>query len=103
MSFTREYIDLAYRKFKSYVYYDNFSLLLRQELASFESGEDFNKRLDSLVKFLNSPVQNKQYFDKLLESISYDIAPKKFGRPKRNDDDLRLFKVKFNFQLISFR
>lgn len=86
MRFTREKIDLAYRKFKSYVYYDNFSLLLRQELAAFESGDNFDKRLADLVTFLNSPVDNNDYFEKLLESINYDIAPKKYGRPKRNDD-----------------
>ena len=49
MRFTREKIDLAYRKFKSYVYYDNFSLLLRQELAAFESADNFEKRLDDLT------------------------------------------------------
>lgn len=86
MSFSREYIDLVYRKLKSYVYYDNFSLLLRQQLAEFESSDDFNKKLDDLVIYLNNPVNFDYYFVNLLSTIDYDIAPKKFDRPKSNND-----------------
>ena len=86
MKFTREYIDLVYRKLKSYVYYDNFSLLLRQQLAEFEASDDFDKKLDNLVMYLNNPVHFNDYFVNLLSSIDYDVAPKKFDRPKSNID-----------------
>ncbi|MEM8520650.1 RNA-directed DNA polymerase [Flavobacterium sp. PL12] len=86
MRFSREYVDSAYRKLKSYVYYDNFSLLLRQQLAEFEAGEDFDKRLDTLVIYLNMPLSLPNYFSDLLKTIGYDVAPKKFDRPKSTDD-----------------
>lgn len=86
MNFNRKYIDLVYRKLKSYVYYDNFSLLLRQQLAEFESNENFDKKLDDLVLYLNDPVAHNSYFKDLLSSIDYEIAPKKFDRPKSNSD-----------------
>ena len=86
MKFTREYIDLVYRKLKSYVYYDNFSLLLRQQLAEFEASDDFDKKLDNLVMYLNNPVHFNDSFVNLLSSIDYDVAPKKFDRPKSNID-----------------
>lgn len=86
MKFNREYIDLVYRKLKSYVYYDNFSLLLRQQLAEFEASDDFDVKLDNLVTYLNNPVNFNDYFVNLLSSIDYDVAPKKFDRPKSNID-----------------
>ncbi len=78
--FKREDVDLAYRKLKSYVYYDNFSLLLRQQLAEFESNNDFDLRLENLVKFLNAPKTKERYFKRLLNDITYFIAPKSFCR-----------------------
>ncbi|SFW76505.1 hypothetical protein SAMN02927921_04125 [Sinomicrobium oceani] len=80
MAFKRHQIDLAYRKLKSYVYYDNFSLVLRQQIAEFESGKDFDDRLDNLVKYLNAPVKNKKYFNELLENISCSAVPKSYSR-----------------------
>lgn len=88
MAFKRKDVDLAYRKLKSNVYYDNFSLLLRQQIAEFESKEkDFEKRLDNLVNFLNAPVKKKKYFEDLLEQISYTVAPKSFSRENYNFGD----------------
>ena len=86
MRFSREYIDSAYRKLKSYVYYDNFSLLLRQQLAEFEASDHFDKKLDDLVIYLNTPLNLPNYFTDLLKTIGYDVAPKKFDRPKSNND-----------------
>ncbi|WP_338356595.1 reverse transcriptase domain-containing protein [Yeosuana marina] len=87
MAFKRQDIDLAYRKLKSYVYYDNFSLLLRQQIAEFESGEDFDIRLDNLVAFLNAPITKNKYFEDLLKEIGYYIAPKSFSRKDFNFGD----------------
>lgn len=86
MNYSREYIDLVYRKLKSYIYYDNFSLLLRQQLAEFESSEHFDKKLDDLVLYLNNSGNFHLYFSNLLKTIDYDIAPKKFDKPKSNND-----------------
>ncbi|EDM44957.1 hypothetical protein SCB49_02514 [unidentified eubacterium SCB49] len=86
-NYNRKQIDIAYRKLKSYVYYDNFSLLLRQQLAHFESGDDFDGRLDALSKALSNPAKNKKYFKNLLSSIDYYTAPKKFS-PIRSEKQL---------------
>ncbi|OSY87655.1 hypothetical protein WH52_09450 [Tenacibaculum holothuriorum] len=80
-------IELAYRKLKSYVYYDNFSLLLRQQIAEFESSSNFEECLAKLVEFLNDPVNNRSYFEALLNEINYYVAPKKFSREPFNYGD----------------
>lgn len=88
MKFKRKHIDLAYRKLKSNVYYDNFSLLLRQQIAEFESNKkEFNKRLERLEQFFKAPVKHKQYFEDLLKQISYTVAPKSFARENYNFGD----------------
>ena len=88
MKYTREHIDLAYRKLKSYVYYDNFSLLLRQQLAEFESDdESFENRLNILTKYLNNPNSIKGYFENLLNSIESYAVPKNFTRKEATHDD----------------
>ncbi|MDE1207099.1 reverse transcriptase domain-containing protein [Tenacibaculum larymnensis] len=87
MKFERKDVDLAYRKLKSYVYYDNFSLLLRQQIAEFESSPNFEKCLNDLVSFLNAPVKKESYFKALLSEIDYYVAPKKFSREPFNYGD----------------
>ena len=42
-----EEVKIAYKKYKSYVYYDNTSLFMRQQIAEFESS-NFEKRLVDL-------------------------------------------------------
>ncbi|MGW1454522.1 RNA-directed DNA polymerase [Salegentibacter agarivorans] len=84
MKLNRKHIDAAYRKLKSYIYYDNFSLLTRQELAHFESADglnnslNFEQRLDKLTGFLRSPNIDDIYFKNLLEEIDCWTAPKSF-------------------------
>lgn len=85
--YTRKDIDLGYRKLKSYVYYDNFSLLLRQEIAHFEASEEFDERLNNLAAFLSNPNTNGRYFKKLISEISYYTAPKKYA-PIRDERQL---------------
>ncbi|TCP25204.1 reverse transcriptase (RNA-dependent DNA polymerase) [Tenacibaculum skagerrakense] len=80
-------VELAYRKLKSYVYYDNFSLLLRQQIAEFESSPNFEECLSKLVEFLNDPVNKRNYFEALLNEINYYVAPKKFSREPFNYGD----------------
>ncbi|WP_047247490.1 RNA-directed DNA polymerase [Maribacter thermophilus] len=85
--FTVKDVEVAYRKLKSYVYYDNFSLLLRQQIAHFESSEDFELKLKDLAKFLSNPEGEKKYFKKLLSEIGYYTAPKRFS-PLRAEEQL---------------
>ena len=46
--FSIEDIQMAYKIFKSYVYYDNFNLHIRHKIADFESG-DIDKIMEDLV------------------------------------------------------
>lgn len=85
--FTVRDVEIGYRKLKSYVYYDNFSLLLRQKIAHFESDEEFEQKLASLAKFLSNPVGERKYFERLLSEIDYYTAPKKFS-PLRSEEQL---------------
>lgn len=84
--FIRSDIDTAYRKLKSYVYYDNFSLLLRQQIAQFESSEDFDARLDALTQFLRSPKKYPNYLNSLLKDVDYHVAPKKYKSIKKGQE-----------------
>lgn len=76
---TIEDIKDAYRKLKSYVYYDNTSLLLRQKMAGYEHSIDFEKKLKRLTEALENPelTKSKIYFNNLISRINYHIIPKK--------------------------
>ncbi|TVZ13947.1 RNA-directed DNA polymerase [Maribacter sp. MAR_2009_72] len=82
-------IEIGYRKLKSYVYYDNFSLLLRQKIAQFETNKDFENKLEKLANFLSNPngAQEQKYFNNLLSEIKYYTAPKRFA-PLREEEQL---------------
>lgn len=78
MSIDRELIDTAYRKLKSYVYYDKTDLRLRKKLAEFECATTFKEGLDLVHAVVNStqPELQKE-FDAWLQKIDYRVAPKK--------------------------
>jgi len=70
-------IQLAYQKLKSYFYYDNTSLHIRESLAKFESSGDIDEKFKRLSKIINSrkPITNKR-FKSILERISILVLPK---------------------------
>jgi len=76
----REYIKNIYKKFKSYVYYDNASLHLRTKTSRFETNDDFEAKLERLLDFINNLhcFIDKDYLNKLLEEIDILVIPKKF-------------------------
>lgn len=41
--FTDTDIEEAYKKFKTYFYYDNSNLFMRRKIAEFETNENFKK------------------------------------------------------------
>lgn len=82
MNITDEDIKLAYKKLKSFVYYDNTYIFLRHEIARFEDSRSL-KELDE--EFLNLANEINSYslfgnsvIDKLLVKINYKVLPKKF-------------------------
>ena len=78
MPINREQIDTAYRKLKSYVYYDKTDLRLRKRLAEFECASDFEEKLAMVQAVVNSvqPARHKD-FDAWLLKIDFRVVPKK--------------------------
>lgn len=82
--FSIEDIQMAYKRFKSYVYYDNFNLHIRHKMSDFESGDIdkiMEKLCDNLNNFCNGDSTN--VFNKLIKDSGYIILPKTF---KSNED-----------------
>lgn len=78
MPINHEQIVTAYRKLKSYVYYDKTDLRLRKRLAVFECASDFDASLEKVLAVANSdqPSHHK-YFRAWLKEIDYRVVPKK--------------------------
>jgi hypothetical protein len=68
----------AYLRFKSYIYYENFSVCLKNDLAIFE--REHKVRLTKLALELDRVQQTgkSRYIDSLIKSINYYLMPKKF-------------------------
>jgi len=66
----KDTVRSAYRKLKSHIYYDNTNLLLRMQLAEFESSGDIDKKLDDLTEKLNTFNGTEEYWDNFLNKIS---------------------------------
>lgn len=83
-------IETAYRKLKSYVYYDKTDLRLRERLAKFECSDKFVGNLKAVqeVAGAEQPALDKR-FKQWLEQIRYRVVPKKLrpARPAESPDD----------------
>lgn len=77
-------IELAYRKLKSYIYHENFSLDLRFKISEFEKNKDldskFNDLADSILEFIKNDTPLKDF-----DEITYAIFPKKIENGEDND------------------
>ena len=89
-----EEVKLAYKKFKSYVYYDNTGLFMRKQIADFEAN-DFEQRLESIYNHLKgiSNIEiffngSNDYFDSLIEKICFWKVPKKIPSSSKNSGQL---------------
>lgn len=60
----------AYRKLKSYIYYDNSNLLLRKQLAAFEATGNIDEKLEQLASEIDSFSSNKAYWKKMFKKVS---------------------------------
>lgn len=73
-----EQVEIAYRKLKSYVYYDKTDLRLRKRLAEFECDPDFEKNLAAVHAVVNSRRPSRhRYFRKWLQDVDFRVVPKK--------------------------
>jgi len=80
-------IETAYRKLKSYVYYDTTLNFLRRKLAEFEC-HNIDEELKKLKLHLNNygDSKAKEYFNRLLNEINYNLLPKKIEKKRRNEN-----------------
>ena len=83
MSATRTEIETAYRKLKSYVYYDKTDLRLRERLAKFECSDKFEAKLQAVQQVADAakPATDRR-FKGWLRQISYRVVPKKLSPPR---------------------
>ena len=79
-------IETAYRKLKSYVYYDKTDLRLRERLAKFECSTQFSEKLKVVAEVAGSAAPSEdRRFKRWLKSIDFRIVPKKLGTLSDND------------------
>jgi len=73
-------VKSAYTRLKSYVYYDNFNLVLRAQIAKYESEGKIEDKLKIFSKQLNAYSKNTNeitaYFQNLINEISVVALPK---------------------------
>jgi hypothetical protein len=73
-------IETAYRKLKSYVYYDKTDLRLRERLAKFECSDKFEAKLQAVQEVADAayPTSDRR-FKRWLQQIGCRVVPKKLG------------------------
>ena len=78
-------VETAYRKFKSYVYYDKTDLGLRERLAKFECSPRFLEKLATVHEVADSaaPAKDKR-FKAWLGAIDFRVTPKRL-EPLRDE------------------
>lgn len=82
---TFKMVSGAYKKLKSYYFYDKSILFMKKKIATFESDRtNFQLILDQITDNLN--VQNIDYFNNLLDELDFKILPKKFKATEINSD-----------------
>ena len=73
-------VESAYRKLKSFVYHDKTSLLLRRQLAEFESAGDIERRLSKLKDRLENYSYRHAYWRDLFQQLSCWKFVKEIGK-----------------------
>ncbi|WP_316852872.1 RNA-directed DNA polymerase [Ralstonia holmesii] len=73
-------VETAYRKLKSYVYYDKTDLRLRARLAAFECSEQFVARLKSVQDVADAETPaNHAAFKRWLKNVGFRVVPKRLS------------------------
>lgn len=77
-------LELAYRKLKSFVYHENFSLDLRMEISRFEN-QKIDDKFNVLASTIDSFISSGKLPDEFLNGINYAVFPKKINKePQKN-------------------
>lgn len=90
--FTKEEINYemllgAYKKLKSYYYYNKNFWFMREKIAIFENNSDsMEHTLKYLAKILQNPMQYQKDINNWIEEIDYYVLPKTFVEDKTIDE-----------------
>lgn len=82
--FSNDEIHQAYRKLKSFIYHDNFSLFLRERLAEYETSGNLEEKLTLFQAHINKQSKLKTispYFLLQVKELEIHVLPKKFSDP----------------------
>ena len=68
--------QIAYKKLKSYAYYDKSQLILANKIAEFETINDIEKNLKALSRSFSKEQLRNEILKKCLDSVSILTFPK---------------------------
>lgn len=77
-------LEYAYRKLKSYVYHENFSLNLRMKISEFEKNKQLDDKFQKLAKKIYSFKADNNSTD-LFADINYSVFPKKIKKESKSE------------------
>lgn len=81
-------LEGAYKKLKSYYYYDKSLLFIKRKIAYFENSEEvFHDTFVTLAK--NLKCRNNAYFDSLIQQIGFVVLPKKMSSALQRTNVIR--------------
>ena len=79
-----EQLKKAYLFLKSYTYFENLNLFMKQTVSAFECG-NLDEELLALLEVINAPdICENQTFQNWLKRINYRLLPKGATRPEEN-------------------
>ena len=86
-------VEIAYKKFKQYAYYEQLDLYQRNKIAEFECDSRFHKKLSRLSKIIDEIKFGSDDIDeinRLLKLVDYNLIPKSIGlTPCEKKKDLK--------------
>ena len=100
----------AYRKYKTFIYYDSYSSIQRMELSNFERNPtlyDIEYEIDDFFPELAKIILDEEEFEKLCDYICDDIDvisyPKRVAESKKNKEVIRNFHLNnFNMDRLHY-
>ena len=75
-------VEIAYKKFKQYAYYEQLDLFQRKKIAEFECNPNFDKkltRLSEIIDVIKKGSDNIDDINNLLKLVDYNLIPKSIG------------------------
>lgn len=100
-------VEGAYKKLKSYYYYNKNFLIMREKIAQFEANSiQMEETFSKLANWMAQPNsrENKKYFNSIIDGVGFCALPKKFDTEASKKDELvtnRIHKDK-NLKTVNF-